>query len=129
LRLLKLPAEIQLGIKEHKVTMGHARSLVNIDDPKSQLKIYGLIIDQELSVRKVEEMVRKLSQEQYNEDTIKESVIVPKEYDDLKKHLQNFFNSKIEFKRDTKGSGKIVIPFSSDDDLERIIAIFDKLNA
>jgi ParB family chromosome partitioning protein len=130
LRLLKLPAEIQLGIKEHKVTMGHARSLVNIEDPKSQLKIYGMIIDQELSVRKVEELVRNLSLEQESkEEIIKQPVIVPKEYDDLKNHLQNFFHSKIEFKRDTKGSGKIVIPFSSDDDLERIIAIFDKLNA
>ncbi len=61
LRLLKLPAEIQLGIKEHKLTMGHARTLVNIDEPKDQLKIYGKIIDQDLSVRKVEELVRKLA--------------------------------------------------------------------
>jgi ParB family chromosome partitioning protein len=131
LRLLKLPAEIQLGIKERKLTMGHARSLVNIEDAKSQLKIFGMIIDQELSVRKVEELVRNLSQEQTKEETIKEpvAVAVPKEYDDLKQHLQNFFSSKIEFKRDPKGSGKIVIPFSSDDDLERIIAIFDRLNA
>jgi ParB family chromosome partitioning protein len=129
LRLLKLPAEIQLGIKEHKVTMGHARSLVNIEDPKDQLKIYGKIIDQELSVRKVEELVRNLYQDQQKEEVVKESAIIPKEYDDLKKHLQTFFSSKIEFKRDTKGTGKIVIPFNSDDDLERIIAIFDKLNA
>jgi ParB family transcriptional regulator, chromosome partitioning protein len=128
LRLLKLPAEIQLGIKEHKVSMGHARSLVNIDDPKSQLKIYGKIIDQELSVRKVEELVRNLTQEALSDETVKEPLIITKEYDDLKKHLQDFFNSKIEFKRNTKGSGKIVIPFNSDDDLERIIAIFDKLN-
>jgi len=128
LRLLKLPAEIQLGIKEHKVSMGHARSLVNIEDPKSQLKIYGKIIDQELSVRKVEELVRNLTQDQDKVETNKEPEVLLKEYDDLKRHLQNFFNSKIEFKRDTKGSGKIVIPFNSDDDLERIIAIFDKLN-
>jgi ParB family transcriptional regulator, chromosome partitioning protein len=129
IRLLRLPAEIQLGIKEKKLSMGHARTLVNIEDPKDQLKVYGRIIDQDLSVRKVEELVRTLSQLKNEEPVIKETSDIPKEYEDLKKHLQTFFNSKIEFKRDTKGNGKIIIPFSSDDDLERIIAIFDKLNA
>lgn len=129
IRLLRLPAEIQLGIKEKKLSMGHARTLVNIEDPKDQLKVYGRIIDQDLSVRKVEELVRTLSQPKNEEPVIKETSDIPKEYEDLKKHLQTFFNSKIEFKRDTKGNGKIIIPFSSDDDLERIIAIFDKLNA
>ena len=63
LRLLKLPAEIQLGIKDEKVSMGHAKSLITIGDPKTQLKIYNRIIDQELSVRKVEELLRNLSEE------------------------------------------------------------------
>jgi ParB family transcriptional regulator, chromosome partitioning protein len=129
IRLLRLPAEIQLGIKEKKLSMGHARSLVNIEDPKDQLKVYVKIIHQDLSVRKVEELVRNLTQPKNEDPVIKESTEKPKEYEDLKKHLQSFFNSKIEFKRDNKGSGKIVIPFNSDDDLERIIAIFDKLNA
>lgn len=128
LRLLRLPAEIQLGIKEKKLSMGHARTLVNVEDPKDQLKIYGKIIDQDLSVRKVEELVRNLAQPK--EEPVKnESSEIPKEYEALKNHLQSFFNSKIEFKRDVKGNGKIVIPFNSDDDLERIIAIFDRLNA
>lgn len=130
LRLLKLPAEIQLGIKNKKVSMGHARSLVNIDDPRKQLSIYGKIIDQELSVRKVEDLVRKLSEvsdEQVNDDD-KAKLELKKEYEDLKKHLITFFNTSVQFNRDNKGKGKIVIPFKSDDELERIIAIFDKLN-
>ncbi|MBN2523239.1 MAG: ParB/RepB/Spo0J family partition protein [Bacteroidales bacterium] len=126
LRLLKLPAEIQLGIKDHTISMGHARSLVNIDDPKIQLKIYKKIINQELSVRKVEELVRKLGQEK--ETVSGTPKIIPRDYEKLKDHLQKFFSSKVEFKRNNKGVGKIVIPFDSDDDLERIIAIFDKLN-
>lgn len=126
IRLLKLPAEIQLGIKDRKITMGHARSLVNIEDPKEQLKIYNKIIAQELSVRKVEEIARKLSGEK---DTILEKPnTVSIDYEKLKDHLQKFFSSKVQFRRNNNGVGKIVIPFDSDDDLERIIAIFDKLN-
>jgi ParB family chromosome partitioning protein len=129
LRLLKLPAEIQLGIKEHKLSMGHARTLDNIEFPKDQLKIYGKIIDQDLSVRKVEELVRKLGQENEQEKESNKLRTLSKEYEELKIHLQSFFNTGVEFSRNNKGSGKIVIPFKSDDDLERIIAIFDKLNA
>jgi ParB family chromosome partitioning protein len=126
IRLLKLPAEIQLGIKERKISMGHARSLINIEDPKEQLKIYNKIITQELSVRKVEEIARKLNGEK---DTIIEKPnTISIDYEKLKDHLQKFFNSKVQFKRNNNGVGKIVIPFDSDDDLERIIAIFDKLN-
>ncbi len=123
LRLLKLPADIQLGIRDRKLSMGHARALVNVDQPMDQLSLYNKILEQELSVRKVEELVRNLN-------TPKEEVIPNKEepqkdYESLKKDLVSFFNSKIDFKRNNNGSGKIVIPFKSDEDLERIIAIFD----
>ncbi len=125
LRLLKLPADIQLGIKEKKVTMGHARALVNIEKPQDQLRIFNKIIEQELSVRKVEELVRFLNVPAEEE---KPKFPVVKEYENLKQDLVRYFNSRIEFKRDNNGTGKIVIPFQSDEDLERIIAIFDKLN-
>ena len=131
LRLLKLPAEIQLGIKDKKVSMGHARTLVNIEDPKQQLKIYNKILEQELSVRKVEELVRKLYQEknnQENPDPQSPEKNRSLDYEALKNHLQTFFNTKVDFKRDNNGKGRIVIPFKTDDELERIIAIFDKLN-
>jgi ParB family chromosome partitioning protein len=126
LRLLKLPAEIQLGIRDQKVSMGHARSLINIDDPKVQLKIYNKIIDQELSVRRVEEIVRKLDGEKVHETA--ESKAPPRDYEALRNHLKTFFNTNIGFQRSNNGSGKIVIPFKTDEELERIIAIFDKLN-
>ena len=128
LRLLKLPAEIQLGIRERKLTMGHARALVNLEDSQKQLEIFQKIIESDLSVRKVEEMVRKAQQTEEKETN---APVVEKEqqYEDLKTHLSNQFGSDIEFKRNNKGMGKIVIPFKSDEDLERIIAILDKLNA
>ncbi|HBH49906.1 MAG TPA: chromosome partitioning protein ParB, partial [Bacteroidales bacterium] len=126
LRLLKLPADIQLGIKERKVSMGHARALVNIDKPIDQLKIFNKIIEQELSVRKVEELVRNIHLPKEEKPAKKNG---SSEYESLQTDLAKFFSTKIDFKRNTNGSGKIVIPFNSDEDLERIIAIFDKLNA
>lgn len=127
IRLLKLPADIQLGIKEKKVSMGHARALVNIDKPQDQLKIYQKIIDQELSVRKVEELVRKLNLPKEEPETENKS-IGESGYSDLKTDLSKLFQTNIEFHRGNNGQGKIVIPFKTDEDLERLIAIFDKFN-
>lgn len=127
LRLLKLPAEIQLGIKDRKISMGHARAIVNLEDPEEQMEVYRKILKFELSVRKVEELVRKI---QEPAEVVTETVEPgTDQYSDLKDHLSKQFNTTIEFKRSNKGSGKIVIPFKSDEDLERIIAILDKLNA
>lgn len=127
MRLLKLPADIQLGIKEKKLSMGHARALVNIDSAISQLKIYNKILDQELSVRKVEELVRNINVPQEKDKPLEDNK-AKTDYESLKKDLSTFFNTRVEFKRSNKGDGKIVIPFKTDEDLERIIAIFDKLN-
>jgi|WetSurMetagenome_2_1015567.scaffolds.fasta_scaffold66181_2 ParB family transcriptional regulator, chromosome partitioning protein len=130
LRLLKLPAEIQVGIKENKVSMGHARALVAVDDPHDQLKLFYKIIEEELSVRKTEELARKIEQELIKQTEKKEypqkkSSTQP--YEDLKNHLSDFFNAKVNFQHNNNGSGKIIIPFRSDDELERIIGIFDRL--
>jgi ParB family chromosome partitioning protein len=127
LRLLKLPAEIQIGIRTRGLSMGHARTLINVEDPEIQLQAYQKVISDELSVRKTEELVRNLK-EKKNEPP-KESEPkqeLPPEYTDLKNHLADFFSSKVEFKRNNNGAGKIVISFNSDEDLERIIAILDK---
>ncbi len=128
IRLLKLPADIQLGIREKKISMGHARAIINIEDPKEQLELYYRIVKHDMSVRKVEEIVRKLTEkkeEQEGSETEKRPL--PQTYEELKNHLSEFFKANVEFKRNNKGTGKIVIPFISDDDLERIIAIFDSL--
>ena len=125
LRLLKLPAEIQLGIRDKQITMGHARALVNINNEKIQLNIYYKVIDEGLSVRKTEDIIRDVNTPKVN--GTKEKVRLPEEYEQLKKHLAEHFDAAINFNRNNKGSGKIVIPFKSDEDLERIMGIIDKM--
>jgi ParB family chromosome partitioning protein len=130
LRLLRLPAEIQVGIRDNKVTMGHARALAGIDDPHQQLTLFYKIIEEELSVRKAEELARKLEQDlikHRHEEAPKPSKSQGHPYDELKNQLSEFFSAKVSFQHNNNGSGKIVIPFRSDDELERIIGIFDQL--
>ena len=131
LRLLKLPAKIQKGIVEKAITMGHARALVNIKDSDMQLMIYDESLKNDFSVRRVEEIVRNYNEDSSSfkteEKTVKEKF--PLEYEDLNNHLNKFFHSKIDFRMDQSGKGKIVIPFSSTKDLERILGILDKLDA
>ena len=126
LRLLKLPAQIQLGLKTNVISMGHARALINIDDSETQLMIYKEIVKQGFSVRKVEEIVRA-----YNEDkTLKlNKPKTPREniFAQLQDKLSRYFNTKVSMTRNDKGKGKIVINFANDDELEHIIRIFDKL--
>ncbi len=129
LRLLKLPAEIQLGIRDKIISMGHARAVINIPDPETQLKIYRDILKNDLSVRKVEEIVRKISNTSENPPQAKQIEVSQKEYESLRHHLAEFFQTEVELKRNNKGNGRIVIPFKSDEDLERILAILDKLKA
>ncbi len=128
LRLLKLPAEIQVGLKENKITMGHARALVAVDDPHDQLKLFYRIVEEELSVRRTEELARKVENELIKQaKEVIEEKSNPQPYEDLKNQLSDFFNSRVSFQHNNNGSGKIVIPFRSDDELERIIGIFDRL--
>lgn len=127
LRLLKLPAEIQLGIRERKISMGHARAIINLEDPTVQLNVYNKLISNDLSVRKVEELVKNIQNPPERE--VKPPAPEKKEYEDLRVHLSKQFGADVDFNRNNKGRGKIVISFKSDEDLERIIAILDKLNA
>ena len=119
LRLLKLPAEIQMGIKEKKA------------DPKLQVKVYREILDNDYSVRQVEEMVKSLTQgEAVNVGSKKlkpKGVKMPEEYKLLKQQLTNFFKAKVQLTCSPKGKGKISIPFNNEEDLERIMALFDTM--
>ena len=126
LRLLKLPAEIQLGIKERKIQMGHARALLGIEDPSTQLMIYEQVLKYDFSVRKVEEIVKELKHggEQPKK---KAKQGLEKEYQALKSHLSSFFGVKVGLQRKPKGDGQITIPFKTDEELEKIISILDKL--
>ena len=128
LRLLKLPAEVQMGIKDKKIDMGHARALVTIPDPVLQLNLYSRIIEEGLSVRKIEAIVKKEVAELFKSNTTKTQKPVQRtsqEFDALKNHLSRFFDSPVDFKYSKSGKGKITIPFNSNEDLERIIGIFD----
>jgi ParB family transcriptional regulator, chromosome partitioning protein len=128
MRLLKLPAEIQVGIRENKITMGHARALVAIEDHHDQIKLFYKIIEEDLSVRKTEELARKMEESTiHREKELTPRQGLPQTYEELKNQLAEFFHTDIEFRRNGKGSGKIIIPFGSDDELERIIGIFDRL--
>jgi ParB family transcriptional regulator, chromosome partitioning protein len=102
-----------------------------VEDTNDQLYIFEQIITEGLSVRAVEELVRNLKEPKTETaKTGKEKTdSASSEYKDLENHLNTFFNSKVEFKRAYNGSGKIIIPFKSDQDLERLIALFDKINA
>jgi len=126
LRLLKLPAEIQLGLVEKQIGMGHARAIISVEDANAQLMIFDETVKNDYSVRKVEQMVRDLNTGAATKKPVKSKANLPEEYETLKTQLSSFFRTNIQFSRTDKGNGKIVIPFTSDDELEKIISILDK---
>ena len=131
LRLLNLPPQVQLGIRTKKITMGHARALINLKDEETQLMVYDQTLKYEFSVRKVEEFVRELNAEEKAKETPAKKTVASKtteEYLSLEKHLSDYFHTEVKFSRNTKGKGKIVIPFGNDEQLERIVAALDKLD-
>lgn len=123
LRLLKLPPDIQAAIRDKKITMGHARALITIDNIDQQLYIFKKILEQDLSVRKVEELVRQQTSHT-PESTNKESPQGGREIANLQHKLTSHFGSKIQIKSDGK-KGEIKIPFVSIDDLNRILEILN----
>jgi ParB family chromosome partitioning protein len=128
LRLLKLPAEIQLGLRQSHLTMGHARALITIDDPIAQLKIYRAILEKDLSVRKTEEEVRAI-QERHPEKAqkLKNNRDLPETEAQLKEHLINKLGWAADIKPGTKGDGKIVISYHNELELQEIIHKFNGL--
>ncbi|MEN9942790.1 MAG: hypothetical protein RLZZ91_791 [Bacteroidota bacterium] len=124
-RLLRLPPEIQLGIIEKRISMGHARALINAEPESKQIKIFKLILEKDLSVRKVEELVKE-------DDAPKlfasKANLMPLEIQKMQADLKLRFGKKAKVTRNDGGIGKVEIPFTNDDDLERIIAMLG-LNA
>ena len=130
LRLLKLPAEIQMGLKDKKIDMGHARALVSVDNPEQMLAIYAQVLNEGASVRRTEELVRMAASGETTEKPErkeKQHTIMPEEYDTLCKELNEKFNARVKLSYNEKGKGKVVIPFDSDDDLMRLMSLFDKI--
>jgi ParB family chromosome partitioning protein len=130
LRLLKLPAEIQLGIRNKQLMMGHARTLINIEDPKKQINVYYKIVDGELSVRQAEDLVRKLQSEKLKDpEKLERKQKLNEDFSRLSDHLSNIFAAKVNFRINELGKGKIVIPFENPEEMERILGVFDRLNS
>lgn len=131
LRLLKLPAEVQLGLRDKRVDMGHARALLTISDPSLQLKLYNEILRNGLSVRRVEELAKAYENGEnpkpQNKAKAGSSRYKSSDFDLLKKHLSATFNTQVQFACDKSGKGRITFPFKNDDELERLITLFDTL--
>lgn len=133
LRLLKLPAEVQLGLRDKRVDMGHARALLSVDNPSVQLKIYKEILKQGLSVRKVEELAKAWQEGKSGDELAKKtetrSGFANHDFDILKKHLSATFGTPVKFSLDKKGRGQITFSFGNEEDLARLITLFDTLKA
>ena len=135
LRLLKLPSEVQLGLRDKRVDMGHAKALLGIDDPRVQLKIYKEILREGLSVRKVEELAKAWQQSrdageeaaQPDRDKGNTPYASSHDFDLLKNHLSAAFHTPVSFSCDRQGKGKITFQFSNEEDLTRLITLFDTL--
>ncbi|MCM1152188.1 MAG: ParB/RepB/Spo0J family partition protein [Muribaculum sp.] len=127
LRLLRLPAEIQLGLRDRKIDMGHAKALLAIADPKSQLKVYNRILKEDLSVRAVELLARKLADTDKNSDREPNQKVSSSDYDFFAKELANYFPTPVKFSRNANGKGQITLKFSSDDELQKLVALFEQL--
>jgi ParB family chromosome partitioning protein len=121
MRLLRLPAEVQAALRDGSISMGHARSLINVEDELKQLLITRKIIKEELSVRETEKLVRQLDQVVVTKNKPTKAAL-PVKYEVMKDSLEERLNRKVELNRTPKGKGNIVIPFVSDDDLQAIIS-------
>lgn len=129
LRLLKLPAEIQLGLRDRKLDMGHARALLSVADPKEQLKLYNLILKEGLSVRRVEEIARQFSQP--NDTTAGKPAKTTPDYgvySDFARSLSSLSPVPVKFLRSADGKGAITFKFSSDQELQQLVELFGKMD-
>ncbi|MFN6076351.1 MAG: ParB/RepB/Spo0J family partition protein, partial [Fluviicola sp.] len=134
LRLLKLPAEIQLGVRDSLISMGHARTLVSAGVESKQLEYYRMIIDNNLSVREIEDLIRTGStientddeQTKINRAAIQAGPKLSVDQETFRQFLGDKISTKVEIKKSGSGSGKIAINFASEVDLNRIISLLSK---
>ena len=124
LRLLKLPPEIQIALRDGSISMGHARALINIEEESRQLRILKRIIEDSLSVRQVEALVREMNQPAPKRKI--RTTPIPEKYKSIPIRLSHNLGTKVSLKRNQKGEGQISITFKNDDELDQIIAYFEK---
>ncbi len=123
IRLLKLPPDIQIALRDNKITMGHARALINIDNIETKLAVFRRIVDEELSVRQVEEIVRNLTNGAPLPKNRKDKPNLKYEFTQLQYKLSSHFGTKVHLKCDEQSRGEIKIPFTSEEDLNRILEL------
>ena len=123
LRLLKLPAEIQLAIRTRDISMGHARALVTIDDEKKQLVLSRKIVKEGLSVRQVEELVKGKKEEKALDLKKAGTPDLSFSQQKIKEDLSDFLNTSVQLQSNSKGKGKLTIPFATGSELERIVEL------
>lgn len=140
MRLLRLPAEIQLALKEKKLSMGHARAMLPIEDPEQQVKLFHLTVEQDFSVRRVEQLAKDYTEgrildfaelqsapsSKTNTNTQNDNGI--SDYcNTMAEHLAEMFKAKVKMSCNDKGQGKITIAFKTDEELQNILALLDKV--
>jgi len=126
LRLLKLPAEIQSGLQQKTISMGHAKALINIDDRNKIIETFEKIIANKLSVRETEKIIRELSNTTKKTNTKKTKL--PEEFISFKNKLSDLFKSNVTIKRNNAGKGSLTIPFTSDKDFKKIQDLLSKIS-
>ena len=131
LRLLKLPAQVQMAIKNRQIDKGHARALLSLADPAMQVKLFKEVVEKGYSVRQIEEMVAQINAGEAvksGKRTLQDKkVLLPEEFKVLKSRLSEFFNAKVQMTCSQQGKGKISIPFENEEQLTRIIELFDRM--
>ena len=123
LRLLKLPAEVQIAIRDGHISMGHARALININDKEEQLRLLQQIIMDEMNVRQTEEMADKAKGKADKER--KQTNYIPEHFKSSVKKLSQTLNTKVKVKRNVKGQGSVVIDFKDEAEFDRIMELFN----
>lgn len=127
LRLLRLPAEIQLGLRDRKLDMGHARAILSVEDPKIQLKLYKMVIKEGLSVRAVEELGRKLAEGESIDKPVKGRTDKSEDIRLLEKNFTDYFSMPVKVARSQNGKGSVTFKFSSDEELHQLVKIFERI--
>jgi len=126
LRLLKLPEDIQAGIRDNKISMGHARALINVEDKREQIILYNRIVNEGLSVRKVEELVRHIADTLYVKPAlVSVKPVLTEEILHVREKIKQRFGTRVDISRNNSGKGKLSISFSSDEELQRIISMLE----
>ena len=131
MRLLKLPAQVQMALKNHEIEMGHARALLAIDSPSQQIKLFREVQQQQYSVRKVEDLINALKSGD-DVKTAKGKIAaksqLPEEFNILRDRLAQFFQTKVQMTCSPKGKGKITVHFDNEEQLEQIMNALDSVN-